>query len=40
MPGEDQPLFQISKPNPNAPYWSLFYFACALVSSLSLSAPS
>ncbi|KZT44078.1 hypothetical protein SISSUDRAFT_330282 [Sistotremastrum suecicum HHB10207 ss-3] len=23
------PLFQISKPNPNAPFWSMFYFAYA-----------
>lgn len=27
LPGDDQPLFQVSKPNPNAPWWSLFYFA-------------
>ncbi|WFD00987.1 hypothetical protein MYAM1_003747 [Malassezia yamatoensis] len=26
MPGNDQPLFQISKPNPNAMWWSMFYF--------------
>lgn len=25
----DLPLFQISKPNPNAGFWSLFYFAYA-----------
>jgi hypothetical protein len=25
----DLPLFQISKPNPNAAFWSLFYFAYA-----------
>ncbi|GAA6009140.1 hypothetical protein JCM11491_005767 [Sporobolomyces phaffii] len=25
-PQEDQPLFQVSKPNPNATWWSLFYF--------------
>ncbi|KWU44546.1 hypothetical protein RHOSPDRAFT_17756, partial [Rhodotorula sp. JG-1b] len=29
QPQSDQPLFQISKPNPNAPYWSMFYFAYA-----------
>ncbi|GAA6056604.1 hypothetical protein NBRC10513_001066 [Rhodotorula toruloides] len=28
-PEEEQPLFQISKPNPSAPFWSLFYFAYA-----------
>ena len=25
----DLPLFQISKPNPNAQFWSMFYFAYA-----------
>lgn len=25
----DLPLFQISKPNPNATHWSMFYFAYA-----------
>jgi hypothetical protein len=25
----DLPLFQISKPNPNAAFWSMFYFAYA-----------
>lgn len=25
----DLPLFQISKPNPNATFWSMFYFAYA-----------
>ena len=25
----DLPLFQISKPNPNAGFWSMFYFAYA-----------
>ncbi|POY75892.1 hypothetical protein BMF94_0975 [Rhodotorula taiwanensis] len=29
QPQSDQPLFQISKPNPHAPYWSMFYFAYA-----------
>ncbi|GAA5837015.1 hypothetical protein JCM9279_007733 [Rhodotorula babjevae] len=29
MPGEDQPLFQVSKPNPNATFWTLTYFAYA-----------
>ncbi|GAA5899854.1 uncharacterized protein JCM6883_006009 [Sporobolomyces salmoneus] len=28
-PQEDQPLFQVSKPNPNAGWWSLFYFTYA-----------
>ncbi|KAK4055429.1 hypothetical protein OIO90_003267 [Microbotryomycetes sp. JL221] len=28
-PGEEQPLFQVSKPNPYAPYWTLFYFTYA-----------
>ncbi|KAM0790994.1 hypothetical protein ACM66B_004294 [Microbotryomycetes sp. NB124-2] len=28
-PGEEQPLFQVSKPNPNATWWTLFYFAYA-----------
>ncbi|GAA5840139.1 hypothetical protein JCM5353_008521 [Sporobolomyces roseus] len=28
-PQEDQPLFQVSKPNPNANWWSLFYFTYA-----------
>ncbi|GAA5942665.1 uncharacterized protein JCM15063_000855 [Sporobolomyces koalae] len=28
-PQEDQPLFQVSKPNPNATWWSLFYFTYA-----------
>ena len=27
--GADLPLFQISKPNPNATHWSMFYFAYA-----------
>lgn len=26
MPGNDQPLFQISKPNPNDVWWTMFYF--------------
>ena len=26
MPGHDQPLFQISKPNPNDTWWTMFYF--------------
>ncbi|TIB17350.1 hypothetical protein E3P89_00159 [Wallemia ichthyophaga] len=26
LDGDDLPLFQISKPNPNANFWSLFYF--------------
>lgn len=26
MPGNDQPLFQISKPNPNDLWWTMFYF--------------
>ena len=26
MPGNDQPLFQISKPNPNDTWWTMFYF--------------
>lgn len=26
MPGNDQPLFQISKPNPNDMWWTMFYF--------------
>ena len=34
MPGEDQPLFQVSKPNPNATFWTLTYFACVLLSPL------
>ncbi|KZT60386.1 hypothetical protein CALCODRAFT_117047 [Calocera cornea HHB12733] len=32
LPAQDQtdlPLFQISKPNPNATFWSMFYFAYA-----------
>lgn len=29
MPGNDQPLFQISKPNPNAMFWTMFYFTYA-----------
>ncbi|GAA5846146.1 hypothetical protein JCM11251_002286 [Rhodosporidiobolus azoricus] len=28
-PAEDQPLFQVSKPNPNATWWTIFYFAYA-----------
>lgn len=28
-PGNDQPLFQISKPNPNATFWTMFYFTYA-----------
>lgn len=28
-PGNEQPLFQISKPNPNATWWSMFYFTYA-----------
>ena len=27
--GPDLPLFQVSKPNPNANFWSMFYFAYA-----------
>ncbi|EIM23679.1 hypothetical protein WALSEDRAFT_59340 [Wallemia mellicola CBS 633.66] len=27
--GDDLPLFQVSKPNPHANFWSLFYFAYA-----------
>jgi neural Wiskott-Aldrich syndrome protein len=27
--GADLPLFQISKPNPNATHWTMFYFAYA-----------
>lgn len=26
---QDLPLFQISKPNPNATFWSMFYFTYA-----------
>lgn len=26
VPGNDQPLFQISKPNPNDLWWTMFYF--------------
>lgn len=26
QPQQDQPLFQVSKPNPNASWWTLFYF--------------
>lgn len=26
VPMQDQPLFQVSKPNPNASWWTLFYF--------------
>lgn len=29
QPSQDQPLFQVSKPNPAAPFWSLFYFTYA-----------
>ncbi|PWN45786.1 hypothetical protein IE81DRAFT_344275 [Ceraceosorus guamensis] len=29
VPGSEQPLFQISKPNPNATWWTLFYFTYA-----------
>jgi hypothetical protein len=28
IPQQDQPLFQVSKPNPNAGWWTLFYFTC------------
>lgn len=28
-PGSEQPLFQISKPNPHAHWWTLFYFTYA-----------
>ncbi|GAA5886491.1 hypothetical protein JCM6882_001654 [Rhodosporidiobolus microsporus] len=28
-PQENQPLFQVSKPNPNATWWTIFYFAYA-----------
>ncbi|KDN44117.1 hypothetical protein K437DRAFT_225136 [Tilletiaria anomala UBC 951] len=28
-PGNEQPLFQVSKPNPNANWWTLFYFTYA-----------
>ncbi|UZJ55254.1 hypothetical protein CBS101457_004574 [Exobasidium rhododendri] len=28
-PGNEQPLFQISKPNPNATFWTMFYFTYA-----------
>ena len=27
MPGHDQPLFQISKPNPNDTWWTMFYLS-------------
>ncbi|KAI5476752.1 hypothetical protein MNV49_007342 [Pseudohyphozyma bogoriensis] len=27
--GDEQPLFQVSKPNPNAGWWSMFYFTYA-----------
>jgi hypothetical protein len=26
---DDTPLYQISKPNPNAEFWTMFYFAYA-----------
>jgi hypothetical protein len=26
---DDTPLYQISKPNPNADFWTMFYFAYA-----------
>ncbi|ORY41754.1 hypothetical protein BCR35DRAFT_285517 [Leucosporidium creatinivorum] len=29
QPQQDQPLFQVSKPNPNAGWWTLFYFTYA-----------
>lgn len=29
QPGSEQPLFQISKPNPHAHWWTLFYFTYA-----------
>ncbi|CAD6890289.1 unnamed protein product [Tilletia controversa] len=29
QPGTEQPLFQISKPNPKAAFWSMFYFTYA-----------
>ncbi|KAE8212833.1 hypothetical protein CF327_g3583 [Tilletia walkeri] len=29
QPGTEQPLFQISKPNPKAGFWSMFYFTYA-----------
>lgn len=29
QPGNEQPLFQISKPNPNATFWTMFYFTYA-----------
>lgn len=28
-PGNEQPLFQVSKPNPNANFWTMFYFTYA-----------